>query len=127
MLGRPGVGAPGEPGGGGWRVAAERARAWVTSRKPMRTSKRALSRSADSAGVRLPRGFFGEDGEHVDAGAGAHEVDLGLLAGLGGAAELEDGGHVDGLDDLLEGHVGRAVHAGVGGADGGVEALGGLR
>ena len=25
-------------------------------------------------------GLFGEDGEHVDALAGAHEVDLGLLA-----------------------------------------------
>ena len=68
-------------------------------------------------------GFFGEDGEHVDALARAHQVDLGLLALVGGAAELHDGGHVDGLDDLLEGHRGWVIHAGIGGADGGIEPL----
>ena len=82
--------------------------------------------SWDSGGGEVAVGFLGEDGEHVDALARAHEVDAGLLAGLGGAAELHDGGHVDGLDDLLEGHRGGMIHAGVGGADGGVEALGGL-
>ena len=71
-------------------------------------------------------GLFGEDGEHVDALARAHQVDLGLLALLGGSAELHDGGHVDGLDDLVEAHRGRVIHAGIGGADGGVEALRGL-
>ena len=34
--------------------------------------------------------------------------------------------HVDGLDELVEAHGGWVVHAGVGGADGGVEAVGGL-
>ena len=80
---------------------------------------------AGFVGGEVALGLFGEDGEHVDALAGAHEVDLGLLAFGGGAAELHDGGHVDGLDDLVEGHRGRVVHAGVGGADGGVEAVGG--
>ena len=70
-------------------------------------------------------GFFAEDAEHVDALAGAEDVDLGLLAFGGGSAELHDGGHVDGLDELLEAHGGRVLHAGVGGADGGVEAVGG--
>ncbi len=44
---------------------------------------------------------------------------------MGGAAELHDGGHVDGLDELVEAHGGRVIHAGVGGANGGVEAVGG--
>ena len=47
-------------------------------------------------------GSGGENAEHVDGLAGAEEVDLGLLAFLGAAAELQDGLHVDGLDDLLE-------------------------
>ena len=80
---------------------------------------------AGLVGGEIALGFFGEDGEHVDALAGAHEVDLGLLAFGGGAAELHDGGDVDGLDELVEAHGGRMVHAGVGGADGGVEAVGG--
>ncbi len=37
-------------------------------------------------GGEVALGFFGEDGEHVDALAGAHDVDLGLLALVGGAA-----------------------------------------
>ncbi len=51
---------------------------------------------------------------------------LGLLAFLGGSAELHDGRDVDGLDEAVEVHGGRVVGAGVGGADGGVEAVGGL-
>ncbi len=68
-------------------------------------------------------GFFGEDGKHVDGLAGSEEVDLRGLAGLGAAAELHDRLHVDGLDEALEGHLGDAFHAGVGGADGEVDAL----
>ncbi len=52
------------------------------------------------------------------------DVYLWLLAFAGGAAELHDGGEVDGLDELVEAHGGRMVGAGVGGADGGVEAVG---
>ena len=91
----------------------------------MRSSKRALSRRRGLFGGEIALGFVFEDGEHVDALAGAEDVDLGLLAFRGGAAELHDGGHVDGLDELLEAHGGRVVHAGVGGADGGVETIGG--
>ncbi len=80
---------------------------------------------AGLVGGEVALGLFGEDGEHVDALAGAHEVDLGLLAFLGGAAELHHGGHVDGLDELVEAHGWGVVDAGVGGADGGVEAVGG--
>ena len=58
--------------------------------------------------------------------ARAHQVDLGLFAGLCAAAELQDRRHVDGLHDLLKAHLRRALHAWVGGADGGVESLGGL-
>ena len=72
-------------------------------------------------------GFGGDGGEHVDGLACAEDVDLGLLAGGGGAAELHEGLHVEGLDEALEGHLGDGFHAGVGGADGGVEAVyGGL-
>ena len=110
---------------GGALAAAERARACVTSRKPMRSSKRALSSRRCLVGGEVALGLFGEDGEHVDALAGAEEVDLGLLALVGGAAELHDRRHVDGLDELVEAHRGRMVHAGVGGADRGVEAVGG--
>ena len=46
---------------------------------------------------------------------------------FGGAAELEDGRHVDGIDDFGSKDMsGGAFHARVGGADGSVEALGGL-
>jgi len=69
---------------------------------------------------------FREDGEHVDALARAHEVDLGLLAGLGCAAELQDRRHVDGVTICSKLMAGRMLHAGVGGADGGVEVIGGL-
>ena len=48
-------------------------------------------------------GFVAEDGEHVDRLLGAENVDLGLLALLGASAELQDGLHVDGLDERLEG------------------------
>ena len=91
----------------------------------MRSSKRALSSRRVSSGREIAFGLFGEDGEHVDALAGAHDVDLGLLALVGCTAELHDRGHVDGLDELVEAHGGRVVHAGIGGADGGVEAVGG--
>ena len=55
-------------------------------------------RAVDELGLlrsEVALGFFGEDGEHVDALARAHQVDLGLLALLRGSAELHDGGHVD--------------------------------
>jgi hypothetical protein len=70
-------------------------------------------------------GLVGEDGEHVDGLAGSHDVDLRLLAGGGGAAELHHGLHVEGVDDALEVELGGMVHAGVGGADGGVKAVDG--
>ena len=50
---------------------------------------------------------------------------LGLLAFGGGFAELHDGGHVDGLDETLEGHGRSVFHARIGGAYGRVETLGG--
>ena len=74
-------------------------------------------------GGEIAPGFVGEDGEHIDALAGAEDVDLGGLALLGGSAELHDGGHVDGLHQSLEAHWRRVFHARVGGADGGVDAV----
>lgn len=71
-------------------------------------------------------GFVGEYAEHVDALPGPEEIDLGLLTLLSGTAELHDGRHVDGLDELFEAHDGRVLHAGVGCADGGIETVGGL-
>ena len=91
----------------------------------MRSSKSALSSRRCSSGRRVAFGFFGEDGEHVDALTGAHEIDLGLLAFRRVAAQLHDGGEVDGLDELIEAHLRHALHAGIGGADSGVEAVGG--
>jgi hypothetical protein len=79
---------------------------------------------AGLVGGEVAFGFFGEDGEHVDALTGAHEVDLGLLAFLGGSAELHHGGEVDGLDELVEAHGWGVVGARVCGTDGGVEAVG---
>ena len=64
---------------------------------------------AGFVGGEVALGLFCEDGEHVDALAGAHEVELGLLAGLGSGAELHDCGHVDGLDELVEAHGGWVV------------------
>ncbi len=49
----------------------------------------------------------------------------GLLAGGSGAAELQQGLHVERLDDALEGDGRSVLHAGIGGADGGVEAVDG--
>ena len=66
-------------------------------------------------------GLVHEDAEHVDALTGAEDVDLRLLAFVGCGSELHHGGHVDGLHELLEAHRGRMIHAGVGGANGGVE------
>ena len=105
-------------------AAAERARAWVISRKAMRSSKRALSSRRCFFGGEVALGLFGKDAEHVDALACAEDVDLRLLALVGGSAELHDGRHVDGLDELLEAHGGGMVDAGIGGANGGVEAVG---
>ena len=119
-------GAPGPPGGGAWaRAWAARERAWVISRKARRSSKRALSRRFCSGGGEVAGCFFREDGEHVNGLAGAEDVDLGLLALLGAAAELQDGLHVDGLDELVEAHGGGVIHAWVGGTDGDVEAVSG--
>ena len=71
-------------------------------------------------------GLVLEDIEHFDGLLGSHEIDLGLLALGGGSAELHDGGHVDGLDDALEGGGWGVLHAGVGRAYGDRQALGGL-
>ena len=71
-------------------------------------------------GEEIASGLLGEDGEHIDALAGAEDVDLRLLALGGGAAELHDGGEIDGLDYLVEANRRLVVHARVGGADGGV-------
>ena len=49
----------------------------------------------------------------------------GCWPGAAAAAELEQGLHVERLDDAVEGHLGGRFHAGVGGADGGVEAVDG--
>ena len=87
----------------------------------MRSSKSALSSRRVSSVVEIALGLFGEDAEHVDALTSAEDVDLGLLAFVGCGAELHHRGHVDGLDELLEAHCGRMVHAGVGGANRGVE------
>ena len=76
-------------------------------------------------GGEVALGLFGENGQHVDALAGSDDVDLGLLALGGCAAELHDRGHVDGLDELVEAHGGRMIGAGICCADGGVEAVGG--
>ncbi len=70
-------------------------------------------------------GLIRDDREHVDALFCAEEVDLWLLAFGSVAAKLHDGGHIDGLDEPLEGHLRELLHAGVGGADGDVEALSG--
>ena len=70
-------------------------------------------------------GLLCEDAEHVDGLACAEDIDLRLLAGLGASAELQDGLHVDGLDERFEGEGGGMVRTGVGSADGEVEALGG--
>jgi len=80
---------------------------------------------AGLGGGEVACGFFGDEGKHVDGLTSAEEIDLWGLAGFGAAAELEDGLHVDGLDEPLEAHVGHGFHAGVGGADGGVEAVDG--
>ena len=91
----------------------------------MRSSKSALSSRRVSSGVRLPLVFSASTAEHIDALARAEDVDLGLLALVGCAAELHDRGHVDGLDELVEAHCGRVIHARVGGANRGVEPVGG--
>ena len=65
-----------------------------------------------------------QDAEHVNTLAGAEQVDLGLLAFLGAAAKLQDGLHVNGLDDPFKAHGGRVIHTGIGSADGCVEAVG---
>ena len=92
----------------------------------MRSSKRALSSRRVFVGGEVALGLFGEDAEHVDALARAEEVDLGLLALGRGAAELHDGRHVDATGRCCSKLIsGGCVHAGVGGADGGVETVGG--
>ena len=122
------VGRPGAPGAPGWRLAAGggAGEGLGDFEEAHANLEEGVVHELGLGGREVALGLFGEDGEHVDALARAHEVDLGLLARLGGAAELQDGGHVDGVDDLLEAHGGRMVHAGVGGADGGVEVVGGL-
>ena len=80
---------------------------------------------AGLVGGEVVLGLLLQHGEHVDALAGSHEVDLGLLALGRVGPELHDGGHVDGLHELHEAHSRGMVHAGVGGTDGGVEAVGG--
>src|SRR5215469_10802052 len=70
-------------------------------------------------------GLIGEDSEHVDALACAEDVNLRLLAFGSGATQLHDGRHVDGLNEPLEVHWWEVVGARVGGADGGVETVGG--
>ena len=80
--------------------------------------------SWDSAGVRLPLVFSARMASMSMLWRAPMRSTLGCSPGSSGAAELHHGGHVDGLDDLLEGHGGRMVHAGIGGADSSVEALG---
>ena len=118
MLGFPGSGPPGP------FADAERASAWVISRNPIRSSKScAVKKALLRFGGEVSLGFFCQDAEHVDALTRAHQIDLGLLSFVSGSAKLDDGRHVDGLDERLEVHRGRMVHAGVGGPNGGVEAI----
>ena len=119
----------GPPGGGGMGAAA---RCWGGTGEGLRDLQKAETELEESAreqglfgGGEIAASLFVENAEHVDGLARAEDVDLRLLALLRAAAELQDGLHVDGLDELLEGHGGRMVRAGVGGADSGVEAVGG--
>ncbi len=91
----------------------------------MRSSKRALSRRRVSSATRFAFGLFGEDGEQCRCSGERRGCRPWLLALGRGAAELHNGGEVDGLDDLIEADGGLMLHAGVGGADGSVEAVGG--
>ncbi len=68
-------------------------------------------------------GFLSEEGEHVHGLTGAEEVNLGLLARFAGSTELHDGLHVNGLDETRDGGGRDGLHAGILGADGGVEAV----
>ena len=125
MLGRPGWPLPGAPGGCG-AVGGGTGEGLGDFEEAHADFEEGVVHELRLGGGEVALGFFGEDGEHVDALARAHQVDLGLLALLGGPAELQDRGHVDGLDDLVEAHGGQCIHAGIGGADRGVQALGGL-
>ena len=120
------VGRPGAPEGWGLAVGGGAGKGLGDFEEAHADLEECVVHELGLGGGEVSLGFLGEDGEHVDALARSHEVDLGLLARLGCAAELQDGGHVDGVDDLLEAHGGGMVHAGVGGADGGVEVVGGL-
>jgi len=72
-------------------------------------------------GGQIALGLFRKHGEHVDALTCAEDVDLRLLAFVGCGSELHHRGRVDGLHELLKAHCGWMIHAGVGGADCGVE------
>ena len=91
----------------------------------MRSSKRAGGEEVLLGFDEVAFGLLGEHGDHVDGLACAEEVYARFLAFGGGGAELYESVHVKRLNEALEGELGDGPHGGVGGADGGVESVGG--
>ncbi len=101
MLGPPGPGRPGATGCFGCSGAGEGLRDLKECHTQLEQG--AVEQASLFRGE-VAFGFFFEHSQHVDALARSEDIDLGLLALLGGAAELHDGGHVDRLHELLEAH-----------------------